>query len=154
MAHGVEGRTPLLDPVVAEVGFRLPQSLKLRRRRGKYLLRRWLSDQALQDDCFARKTGFTPPYLEWVRADGQRLGPLVAADPAIQALCRPGAVEPLFVSDTKPALEAAWRLLFYALWHRRHARGLPAEGDVLDCLSTDGGASARSRRKVGALASL
>lgn len=138
MAHGVEGRTPFLDPAIAEIGLRLPQDLKLRRRRGKYLLRRWLSEQAPQHDCFARKTGFTPPYLEWVRADGERLGPLVAADPAIQALCRPGTVEPLFVSENKQALEAAWRLLFYALWHRRHARGLSVDGGVLDCLSASG----------------
>jgi asparagine synthase (glutamine-hydrolysing) len=138
MAHGVEGRTPLLDRAVAEVGFRLPEELKLRQSRGKYLLRRWLSEQAPQDDCFSRKTGFTPPYLEWLRADGARLGPLVAADTAIRALCRPGTVEPLFVSRDKQALEAAWRLLFYALWHRRHARGLCAEGGVLDRLSAKG----------------
>ena len=42
MAHGVEGRTPFLDPEVALAGFRLPDGLKVRNGRGKYLLRRWL----------------------------------------------------------------------------------------------------------------
>ena len=30
MAHGVEGRTPFLDPTVADVAFRLPDRLKLK----------------------------------------------------------------------------------------------------------------------------
>ncbi|MDE2512692.1 MAG: asparagine synthase (glutamine-hydrolyzing), partial [Alphaproteobacteria bacterium] len=32
MAHGVEGRTPFLDPAVAQVAFRLPDDLKIRKR--------------------------------------------------------------------------------------------------------------------------
>ena len=135
MAHGIEGRTPLLDPVVARAGFCLPQDLKLRNLRGKYLLRRWLSEQAPQDDCFARKKGFTPPYLEWLRAHGERLGALVAADPAIQALCWPGTVRPLFGSGKKQALEAAWRLLFYALWHRRHIERVAPLPDTMAALA-------------------
>jgi asparagine synthase (glutamine-hydrolysing) len=30
---------------------------------------------------------------------------------------------------------AAWRLLFYALWHRRHILGLPPSGDVFETLA-------------------
>lgn len=135
MAHGLEGRTPLLDPAIAAAGFRLPNGLKLRHGRGKYLLRKWLAEQAPQDDCFARKKGFKPPYLGWTRARGETLGPLVAADPAVQAMCKPGLVEALFTSDDRSVLEAGWRLLFYALWHRRHVRGLRLEGDVFECLS-------------------
>ena len=29
----------------------------------------------------------------------------------------------------------AWHLLFYALWHRRHIEGRPAEGDVFEALA-------------------
>jgi asparagine synthase (glutamine-hydrolysing) len=42
MAHGLEGRTPLLDPEVAAVAFNLPDGFKLRDGLGKWLLRRWL----------------------------------------------------------------------------------------------------------------
>jgi asparagine synthase (glutamine-hydrolysing) len=30
---------------------------------------------------------------------------------------------------------AAWKLLFYALWHRRHILGLPPAGDVFETLA-------------------
>jgi asparagine synthase (glutamine-hydrolysing) len=30
---------------------------------------------------------------------------------------------------------AAWTLLFYALWHRRHVRGMLPAGDVFETLS-------------------
>ena len=43
MVHGVEGRTPFLDPVVADFAFRLPDALKTSARFGKVLLRDWLA---------------------------------------------------------------------------------------------------------------
>lgn len=138
MAHGLEGRTPFLDLPLGRFGFDLPNRLKLRRGRGKYLVRAWLSKQAPQDDCFARKKGFTPPYAHWVRQSGDTLGPLVAADPFIQALCLPGAAQALFVSDEPKRQELAWRLMFLALWHRRHVRGMPSDGDLAECLAQKG----------------
>ena len=39
MAHGLEGRTPFLDMVLAETVFRLPDSLKIHKRQGKWILR-------------------------------------------------------------------------------------------------------------------
>lgn len=45
MAHGVKGRSPLIDPVVAAAAFRLPDRLKVRNGTGKWLLRAWLSEQ-------------------------------------------------------------------------------------------------------------
>lgn len=135
MAHGLEGRTPLLDPVVAEFGFRLPQELKLGRGRGKYLLRRWLEEDVAGAPSFARKKGFTVPVGDWIRTAGDRLGPLVAADPAIAALAPADKVKAVFASTDKRQLEAAWRLLFFALWHRRHIRGMAPDGDVFECLA-------------------
>lgn len=138
MAHGVEGRTPFLDPDLAQVAFRLPDGLKIRDRRGKWLLRRWLADRLPDSRAFERKRGFTVPVVEWIGRHGAKLGPLVAAQPGIDEICRPGAVAPLFGAHGKRAGFAAWTLLFYALWHRRHARGLEAAGDVFDTLSSGG----------------
>jgi asparagine synthase (glutamine-hydrolysing) len=134
MAHGLEGRTPFLDPVVAQFGFLLPQRLKFGHRRGKYLLRCWLEENLPEAAPFARKKGFTVPVGEWIGRVGDRLGALVAADPAIVALCVPERVREIFTSGRKHDQDAAWRLLFYALWHRRHIRGRQAEGDVFACL--------------------
>src|SRR6202000_2740197 len=46
MAHGLEGRTPFLDPEVARFAFFLPDRFKVRGRLGKWVLRR-----RLQREC-------------------------------------------------------------------------------------------------------
>jgi asparagine synthase (glutamine-hydrolysing) len=135
MAHGVEGRTPFLDPVVAGVAFRLPDGLKIRDRKGKWLLRRWLDQAMPQAGAFAPKRGFTVPVAEWIHAEGAKLGPLVAAQPGIAEVAEPAAVAKLFRDPRKHAGFAAWTLLFYALWHRRHIEGKPPDGDVFACLA-------------------
>jgi asparagine synthase (glutamine-hydrolysing) len=61
MAHSLEGRTPYLDPVVADFAFRLPDRAKVRGRMGKWLLREWLARNVPAAEPFARKSGFNPP---------------------------------------------------------------------------------------------
>lgn len=135
MAHGLEGRTPLLDPAVADVAFNLPDELKLRDRLGKWLLRSWLARVMPDAKPFERKRGFTVPVGEWILKDGKRLGKLVSACPAVQEIAWPDAVARLYSTDGKRAGFAAWTLLFYALWHRRHIEGIDPSGSVLDVLS-------------------
>ena len=134
MAHGVEGRTPFLDRQVADFAFRLPDAMKIRGGRGKWLLRRWLDRTLPAARPFERKRGFTVPVGEWIRGRGDRLGPLVAASPAVAAIAEPGAVRRLFVSSHRRAGLAAWTLLFYALWHRRHVEHATGQGDVFELL--------------------
>jgi asparagine synthase (glutamine-hydrolysing) len=136
MAHGVEGRTPLLDPAVAAVAFPLPDSLKLRDGKGKWLLRRWLAHRQPEANAFAAKRGFTVPVADWIARKGTQLGPLVAAQPGIAEVCRQDAVTALFGNSRgRRQGFAAWVLLFYALWHHRHILGHKPEGDVFDVLS-------------------
>ncbi|MGQ0663176.1 MAG: asparagine synthase (glutamine-hydrolyzing) [Pseudomonadota bacterium] len=135
MAHGVEGRTPFLDPALAAVALRLPDRLKIRRRLGKWLLRRWLAKHLPAVGALAPKRGFSVPVAEWIAAAGPRLGRLVAASPAIAEIADPEAVGALFRAGGKRAGFAAWTLLFYALWHRRHVLGRPPAGDAFECLA-------------------
>jgi len=135
MAHGLEGRTPFLDPAVAEVAFRLPDRLKIWRGKGKYLLRRWLEARVSEAEPFARKRGFTVPVAEWISAAGHKIGPLVARQPAIAEIARAKEVKALFRSSSKRAGLAAWTLLFYAVWHRCHIDGRAPSGDTFDMLS-------------------
>jgi asparagine synthase (glutamine-hydrolysing) len=136
MAHGVEGRTPFLDPGVAGAGFRLPDALKVRDGRGKYLLRKWLDGAVPAARPFAPKQGFTVPVGAWIAADGARLGRLVASQPGINEIALPDRVEALFkAAFGKREGMAAWLLLFYALWHRAHIEHLPVDGDVYEVLS-------------------
>ncbi len=135
MAHGVEGRVPFLDPVVARMAFRLPDRLKVRSRLGKWVLRKWLDTALPASEPFARKRGFTVPVGEWIAARGADLGPLVAAQPGVAEVCRPGRVEALFASAGKREGFAAWILLFYALWHRHHILGRAPAPDAFAALA-------------------
>ena len=135
MAHGVEGRTPFLDQGVAAAAFRLPDALKVRGNQGKYLLREWLSRHFPASEPHRPKQGFTVPIGAWIERRADVLGPLVARQAGVAELCKPGRVEQVFrhAGEKKPGA-AAWHLLFYALWHRRHIEGRPAEGDVFSFL--------------------
>ena len=139
MAFGIEGRTPFLDPVVADFAFRLPDELKIRDGLGKWLLRRWLQDRMPTANALARKKGFTVPVAEWLKKRGAMLGPLVARQPGIREICLPDAVEALYARlDRKRHGFAAWSLLFYALWHRAHIQRRAPERDVFQTLSAAG----------------
>jgi asparagine synthase (glutamine-hydrolysing) len=138
MAHGVEGRTPFLDPVVADAAFRLPDSLKIRNGMGKWLLRQWLAQHLPDAKPFSRKRGFTVPVGQWISQRSKALGDLVAAQPGVAQICRPGSVRRLFAASGRRAELACWVLLFYALWHRRHILGLDPAGDVLETLGQRG----------------
>jgi asparagine synthase (glutamine-hydrolysing) len=136
MAHGVEGRTPFLDPKVAEFAFRLPDDLKIRKGLGKWLLRRWLGQHLPAADAFGRKHGFAVPVIEWLIKRGGRLGPLVAAQPGIREICLPDAVEKMYSHIAgKHQGFAAWTLLYYALWHRHHILRLAPAPDVFSALA-------------------
>jgi len=123
MAHGVEGRTPYLDPRVAAVAFRLSDQLKVKDGTGKWLLRRWLDARLPISGAFERKRGFSVPVAEWIFARGGEIGPLVAHQPGIAEICEPRKVENLYLRRGKRQGFAAWLLLFYALWHNHHIVG-------------------------------
>ncbi|OUI85806.1 asparagine synthase (glutamine-hydrolyzing) [Acetobacter tropicalis] len=136
MAHGLEGRTPLLDPVVADVAWQLPDTLRVRGDKGKWLLRRWLEQHCPAAKPFAPKQGFTVPIGAWIAEQGERLGTLVAQQDCIQEIARPERVRALFqAAGGRKTSHAAWTLLFYALWHRTHIRGLAPAVDVFETLS-------------------
>jgi len=135
MANGVEGRTPFLDPVVADAVFHLPDDLKIRNKRGKFLLRKWLDKRLPEAKAFSKKRGFTVPVGHWISTHGAQLGPLVAYQAGIEEICDKNVVITLFMTEGKKEGFAAWTLLFYALWHQRHILGLKCDGDIFDALS-------------------
>jgi asparagine synthase (glutamine-hydrolysing) len=136
MAHGVEGRTPLLDAAVAAASWRLPDGLKLRDGRGKYLLRAWLAGAMPAARPFAKKQGFTVPVGAWIAGQGERLGELVARNDGVAAVAESARVRALFrAAGGRKEGAAAWALLFYALWHRAHIEEGSVAGDVFDVLA-------------------
>ncbi|HXQ09750.1 MAG TPA: asparagine synthase (glutamine-hydrolyzing) [Caulobacteraceae bacterium] len=137
MAHSLEGRTPYLDPVVADFAFRLPDRAKARGRMGKWLLREWLARNVPAAEPFARKSGFNPPVGTWIAARADRLGDLVAAQPGVAEFLPARAVRAV-IADAADNSQAAWSLVFYALWHTHHVLGLPADGAIDEVLAAAG----------------
>jgi asparagine synthase (glutamine-hydrolysing) len=140
MAFGLEGRTPFLDPVVADFAFQLPDGLKISKGHGKYLLRRWLENALPQAKPFSPKRGFTVPVGEWMSGRAKQLAPLVAGSEGVKQLCLPERVEKLFQACGQRAgkheAAACWQLLFYALWHAIHIEGRQVHADVFEVLSS------------------
>lgn len=134
MTHGVEGRTPFVDPVVADFAFRLPDRRKAGARLGKILLRDWLAGAFPEARAHARKKGFKPPIGRWMAERGEELARLVAAQPGVAAIAAQGDVGAAFARAAE-APQPAWSLLFYALWHGHHLLGVPCEGDVAQVLT-------------------
>ncbi|RED52252.1 asparagine synthase (glutamine-hydrolyzing) [Aestuariispira insulae] len=135
MAHGLEGRTPFLDREVANAAFRLPDDLKINKRLGKWVLRKWLEKVMPEAQPFTKKRGFTVPVGEWIRSRSEKLGPLVANRDCIQEIADPDRVVALFNANGKREGFAAWTLLFYALWHRANIeRRTPGHGTVFEVL--------------------
>jgi asparagine synthase (glutamine-hydrolysing) len=126
MAHGMEGRTPFLDPEVARFAFFLPDKFKVRGRLGKWVLRRWLQRHCPAADAFARKSGFTTPVGAWIAPRAAQIGPRVADIEGVRKLCEPEQVRAIFREDRYA--EHRWPLLFFAVWWGIHVERLaPAE---------------------------
>jgi asparagine synthase (glutamine-hydrolysing) len=134
MAHSLEGRTPYLDPVVADFAFRLPGRAKVRGRMGKWLLREWLARNCPAAEPFARKQGFNPPVGRWIASRADRLADLVAGQPGLAEFL-PGDAVRAAIRDAAARPQAAWTLVFYALWHSRHVLETPADGSIEDVLA-------------------
>ncbi len=133
MVHGVEGRTPFLDPVVADFAFTLPDHEKVGLKMGKKLLRGWLAGAFPQAGAWARKKGFKPPVGGWIARRGDALANQIAAQPGIAAVV-PRDVVRAVIADAAGDSQPAWSLLHYALWHSVHVMGISAEGSIGDVL--------------------
>ena len=67
MATSLECRVPLLDVGLVELAARMPESVKLRRGRLKYLMKRSVADLLPKDILARGKRGFGAPIGAWLR---------------------------------------------------------------------------------------
>ncbi len=131
MAHGLEGRTPFLDPEVARFAFNLPDRMKVRGRYGKWLLRTWLEKNCPAAEPWARKKGFTVPVAGWIAPRAAGLGPRIAGLKAVREICDTDAVRAVFTDEAQA--KNRWPLLFFAVWSLIHLEGA-APGEALEAL--------------------
>ena len=116
MAHGLEGRTPFLDPEVAAFAWGLPDRFKVRDGLGKWLLRKWLERACPAAQPWARKQGFTVPVEAWI---APRAANIAARIEKVEAVRRT-------VPDAAARMGGEggrWPLLFLAVWALIHLEG-------------------------------
>jgi len=127
MAVGLETRVPLLAPAVVEFAARIPDSLRIRRGRGKWLLRTLLHRYVPAELVERPKMGFGVPIGGWLR------GPL---RPWAEDLLSPGALRSngyldvsavrhawdLHLSGTRDLKYQLWNVLMFLEWDRLRIR--------------------------------
>ncbi len=81
MAHSLEVRAPFLDHHFAEWGMSLPSAFKLRRLRGKWLLKKALEPMAPHELLYRRKQGFAMGLGDLLRRESARVRERLLAGP-------------------------------------------------------------------------
>ncbi|MDP3867596.1 asparagine synthase (glutamine-hydrolyzing) [Phenylobacterium sp.] len=132
MAHGLEGRTPFLDPRVADFAFLLPDRFKVRGRYGKWLVRKWLERVCPAADPWARKQGFTVPVDAWIAPRAADLAERIGKVEAVRRVRTPDAVRATFVGGGAER----WPLLFFAVWSLVHLEGASPEDALRQAAGT------------------
>jgi asparagine synthase (glutamine-hydrolysing) len=123
MAHSLEVRVPLVDHVLIERVFPLPDRLKVGWWRGKRLLRGALKDRLPEEHFSAPKRGFIGPTAAWLRHE---LRDMLLEELSAQRIRRLGYFEPTVVarllddhiSRRQNREGVLWALLCFSSWHR------------------------------------
>jgi asparagine synthase (glutamine-hydrolysing) len=122
MAVSLEVRCPLLDHRLMELAARIPSSLKLRGREGKYIFKRAMRP-ILPPEVLARpKQGFVAPVAEWLRRDLREFaGDILFDEGAGDGWLDPGALSRLWKahqSGRRDYSRPLWTALMFKLWRR------------------------------------
>ncbi|MEX2010158.1 MAG: asparagine synthase-related protein, partial [Dongiaceae bacterium] len=124
MAVGLEGRVPLLDHRVVEFAWTLPPGLRLRRGRGKRLLRavlgRYVPDRLVERP----KMGFGVPIDRWLRGPLRAwaedlLAPRGLAEDGVLAPQPIAAAWREHLAGTRNWQYPLWAVLMFQAWRRR-----------------------------------
>jgi len=123
MAASLEGRSPFLDHEIVEWAARLPDSLKVRGRSGKYLLKKAFANDLPENVKSHGKQGFGIPLAAWFRgplADWSR-ELLLGAESPLSHLFNSSALQRLMDEHTQAHADHGKRLYaltMLALWIR------------------------------------
>ena len=124
MACSLETRVPLLDPVLVELAFRIPSSLKYSARKTKILLKRVASRHVPRECIYRPKQGFSIPIKNWLKREFK---PLVEDLLGRDRIAREGLFDPAMVEQLKREHEenranhshVLWGLLVFQDWRQR-----------------------------------
>jgi asparagine synthase (glutamine-hydrolysing) len=123
MAHSLEVRVPILDPVVVDFALALPSDMKVRAlsRRKKYLLKKAAEPLLPREILSGEKRGLSIPLAAWLRGELQPLVRDVLSPDSLrrQGYFDPAAVEELVddhVAGRSDESRKLWALLTFCRW--------------------------------------
>jgi asparagine synthase (glutamine-hydrolysing) len=125
MAASIEMRVPFLDDEVADLALRIPESLKVRRLRGKQVLRRSMRGVLPDEIIDRRKAAFAAPIRAWLRGELRPLLDDVLSDRWLDDVgtfdrARVRALIDEHASGQVDHSYRIWTLLTLAMWHQAH----------------------------------
>jgi asparagine synthase (glutamine-hydrolysing) len=127
MSQGLEARAPFCDHDVVELGAALPGRLKLRRGKGKHILKKAFADLVPPAILARRKKGFALPTGRWLagRLHGVARELLLSDRARSRGLFAAGAVEGLLERHRagEDHGERLWNLMVLETWFRELVDG-------------------------------
>jgi asparagine synthase (glutamine-hydrolysing) len=126
MAVALEVRVPLLDHRIVELSWRLPQRLKLRGLRGKWILRQLAYKYVPKDLLERPKMGFAVPIDQWLRGPLKEWAEDLLNPTALRAegLLHPEPIALRWVqhqNQSRNWQHFLWNVLMFESWRRDNA---------------------------------
>jgi asparagine synthase (glutamine-hydrolysing) len=124
MAHSLEARQPFLDYRLMELAIGIPGDWKLKKGRGKVLLKEAFGDLLPQEIWTRPKMGFGVPIAKWFRNELKELlcKTLLGPECRLNAFLRPESIRRLADSHLSGKSNEGyrlWNLFILELWIRR-----------------------------------
>ncbi len=137
MAHGVEGRSPMLDHEFMEFAASLPAEMKLRGRDTKYIFKSAVRELLPADIIDRPKKGFGVPLARWFREDLREMSGDLLLDGRLaqRGYFKPVAVRRLLDEHRRGAAEwhdELWSLVMLESWHRMFIDERPSAATFTD----------------------
>jgi asparagine synthase (glutamine-hydrolysing) len=130
MSASIESRVPFLDHQLVEFVAKLPERLKLRGLKTKYVLRRAMESRLPKQILTRRKMGFPVPFGAWLRGP---LSYIVDEYITSERAAERGIFDPNFVKELvqqhrsgENHSERLWALANFEIWQRRFFDREPA----------------------------
>jgi asparagine synthase (glutamine-hydrolysing) len=133
MFHGIEGRVPFLDLDLARFGFSLPNTLKVKEKHGKWLVKHWLEINQPLHPVWEKKSGFTVPIRAWLNNKQQEIVDYLASVEGVAPIIHvQNLQDSCAVPWDKKEAKLIFNLLIFAGWWQQHMAGQTPYAGLID----------------------
>jgi len=125
MANSLEVRSPLLDHHLMELVARMPSSIKLKGKIGKYIFKKSLVRILPQEILTRPKQGFCVPLAEWFRNDLKEASAAIILQPDPMGILNSKTVADLWTKHQSRCRDFStplWTLFMFRLWQENHLK--------------------------------